>query len=62
VLNQLLLAVDRWGQPIDGRIRLRIDRGCGAQAVERIAQRVDFPHQRIIVAQRAGVRREDIAI
>jgi hypothetical protein len=61
-LDQLFLAIDRCGQPIDGRIRLGIDRGCGAQTVERIAQRVDLFHERIIVAQRAGARCEDIAI
>ena len=60
--NQLFLTADRCGDLIDRGCRLAIDGGGLTESIERIVQGVDFPDQRIVVAQRADARAVDIAV
>jgi hypothetical protein len=60
--NQLFLTADRCGDLIDRGCRLAIDGGGLTQSIERTVQGVDFPDQRIVVAQRADARAVDIAV
>ena len=46
---------------IDRRRGRGVDGGHGAQLLELLIQRVDLVHHRVIVAQQAGARAEDIA-
>jgi hypothetical protein len=62
VLDQLFLAVDRCGKPIDRRSGLGVDRRGVAQAIDRIMERIDRVHHRIVITQRARARPVNIAI
>ena len=61
-LDQFFLAIDGCGKPIDGCRRLRIDRCRLAQVLKQLARRIDLLDQRIVIAQRAGTCREDVAV
>ncbi len=61
-LDKLLLPVEGSGKPIDRRRGVGVDGGGLAQPVERIAQRIDFVDQRIVIAQSTRARREDVAV
>jgi hypothetical protein len=60
--DQRLLLGDQSGKPIDGGRGLGLETCRLTQSIERIVQLVNLVDQRIVVAQRAGTRDEDIAI